>query len=615
MPVCKEDYTMNEKERIIELVKQGVISMDEALRLLEAGNSTTTKQSDKQSEASSQPKVEKSPSTFDSMMKAGSNVFDAVIGAGSQVISELSEVGSSVMKDVNDTLEERERAKARKGAPTPQTEDRDHQSDAASVEEEEETIAETETEEVVDTEQEKSHQASECQTKGQLLAQEIEDLNQELKDLQEQIIICQQRQREFEIYAELDELTAEMEEEVQALEKEEADLAESVSTIEEELSYLLDHQERLYDKCQENQVSDSEFERFIKNSGRMVNDFVNEQSNTLGGQASREGKRIGRDIANFVRSTVDRLATKQGKVTINTPWVKTSVLDHQYQFEGQDLQQIDVDTLNGDLTLEVIEGDQVLLDAHFKYFGNMDPLTLETVEDLVTVEVVNDTLIVHSDINRLGMDVHLQVPAKAYDQLSLASTNGDIQIKGIETDDLEVESQQGDIKLEALSCRQLSLESTNGDIQLDQVKAELTQVELVSGDITVSECELDSLSIENVNGDIRIVGTVHDLEAETVNGDCYITKQNVGPSHVVVENVRGDIKISFPASQGIEADLETTMGDCKYRISQLDQEDRSRQGREIHLSRQGDSQAGLFQLDLQTNMGDIYLKEADVHSK
>ena len=33
---------MNEKERIIELVRQNIITMDEALRLLEAGNTSSS---------------------------------------------------------------------------------------------------------------------------------------------------------------------------------------------------------------------------------------------------------------------------------------------------------------------------------------------------------------------------------------------------------------------------------------------------------------------------------------------------------------------------------------------------------------------------------------------
>lgn len=602
---------MNEKERIIELVKQGVISMDEALRLLEAGGTSNAKQT----ESGPQPKVEKSQRSMDSVIKAGTSVVDAVIGAGAQVFSGLSEVGSSVIKDVNDTLEEREQAKLNKEKSDRQDASKQQQEfvkasdiDGAEIDGEAEVLDDQE-------ESDAKRRASECQTKGQLLSEEIDALNLELQDLQQQVIVCQQRQREFEIYAELDELTPEMEEEVTALEEEEAALVESIEAIEEELDHLLKHQEKLYDQCQENQAVDSEFQRFIKNSGRIFN----EQANNIGAEASREGKRMGRQFANFVRdgfkATLDRLGSSGGSVSFNTPWTKTTDFKHQYLFDADKIEQIDIDSFHGDVELTVGDSDQVILDAHFRYNGEMETFNLETIEEMATIDLLEDTLVVHSDTNRLAIDAKLQVPAKAYHKLSLASVNGDIKVKGLETADLEIESQRGDLNLQAVTADQLSLESTNGDILMDQVHAESAEVELVSGDIRVNECELDTLSIQNVNGDIRMVGAIYDVEAETVNGDCYITKENLASSHLEVENVRGDIKISFPASQGLEANLETRMGDCKYRISQLDQENHASQGREVYLSRPADSQGELLELDLSAVMGDIYLKDTEAINK
>ena len=45
---------MNEKERIIELVRQNIITMDEALRLLEAGQTTSSEPEVKASKSAEQ---------------------------------------------------------------------------------------------------------------------------------------------------------------------------------------------------------------------------------------------------------------------------------------------------------------------------------------------------------------------------------------------------------------------------------------------------------------------------------------------------------------------------------------------------------------------------------
>lgn len=571
---------MNEKERIIELVRQKIISMDEALRLLEVGGmSNSSSEPTEDSDKTKNIKVEGKTLAKDDLNHRVRSMVNQAVNVGTNVVKEVAQASNQVVKEVNDSLENRK-----------ETNDRPFFKEQTSNQEEEASY---------------KAKAEACETKGQAIQQEIEGVNERLHQFNEEKIIIQQRLRELEILAEIEELTTEMKDQVKDLTLQERVIDSEIKHLEQQVEGLYDQQEALYAECKENQQADPEFKRFIANS----NQVISEQARHFKDEASREGKRLGKQVKELVKSTLNNFTTKDVNLSFNVPWIKSQELNHTFTFEGDALTEIDFDVLNGDLQVEFHEADDILVESAIKLMGGQDKLTVDLFKEKATLTTIENKLVFHVDAMNLAMDAKIKLPHKLYHRVILNTLNGDIIVKQMEADNIVISSKRGDIRLADIKANEVNIDTKLGDVRLENIFTDILGLNLVNGDVKIKNSTIQTISLKNINGDFRIVGAVGNIKANAVNGDCYITKEDTDPANISFSAVHGDLKVSLLKEQAFTAQGRLSEGEVKYKMSGLDREEIIDDGKAFILKRPGQLDSPEVQIDASITFGDVYLKD------
>ena len=163
-----------------------------------------------------------------------------------------------------------------------------------------------------------------------------------------------------------------------------------------------------------------------------------------------------------------------------------------------------------------------------------------------------------------SMNIHYHVKVPARTGLDLATTNGDLKIRGITG---------------AVTGR-----TVNGSVEVRRIKGPV-QVETTNGSIHLAGIE-GSASAETTNGTIEAV--VHEVDAG---------------GHILLSTTNGSVTASLPLNLGADVDAETTNG--RVRIAYPVQRHAGSTARSLHATIGG----GGVDLTLRTTNGDIVIQK------
>ena len=127
-----------------------------------------------------------------------------------------------------------------------------------------------------------------------------------------------------------------------------------------------------------------------------------------------------------------------------------------------------------------------------------------------------------NDFERVCIDAF--VPETMFDNVRIATTNGDIRIATLTTDFVQAENMTGGTEIVGVTARQISAESNNGHLRLADTKAQKAAIENFNGTISVSKIDIAGLKVTTFNGaiDMQIAEfSAHDYynwHVETSNG-------------------------------------------------------------------------------------------------
>ncbi len=255
------------------------------------------------------------------------------------------------------------------------------------------------------------------------------------------------------------------------------------------------------------------------------------------------------------------------------------------------------------ITVKEISGDIRILPSTD---GVCKVVCRETERMQVTVEIVGDTLTVtRRDKSRwyehIGLfivfpdlDVTLYLPEAAYQELSLHSVSGDVQLSGSDytfsgvslgstsgdltvngngrtsewVSDLlrldttsgnvnvtqmhgknslgvEIDTTSGDVRLNGVDCKTLWIDSVSGDIELQTVLSDgKTTLSTVSGDIELEYVDAGSFDIETTSGDVEgILLSDKQFITDTTSGEVRVPNSQPGAGICEIETTSGDIKL------------------------------------------------------------------------
>lgn len=547
---------MKERERVFELVKQGIITTEEALVLLE--NMATEK--DEKIVKKEALDVKKAPVFKNSFDEDKSSTSDTP----EQPFNEEELFGSAV------DLEEAEAEAFEKFA---DNEEADRQR----------------LEKILD----------ELATEANKTSVELDEVNVEIQGIYSELLEKEEQLMVLNTIEELDELAEEKAVERQTIEAEMIALNGSLAGLNEEKAAL---EEKL--KVIRKEQKDSNREQWSKKF-EIPNDWeesftdFGQKMGEAGTQFGRKMGEAGTHLGRFVKETIKTVTETVNDnvdwkdISIKVPGVTTNSFKHEFFYPEITASLIDVKVANGQVTFSQWDQADLKVEADIKLYGKMDAETpFEAFLERSQIDVDEEKISFQIPNKRIKADLHFYLPAKVYDHMSVKLLNGDVSITTLEAKDLFIKS-------------------TNGNMSFEDLTATMLEVEGVNGDVKVTNCHIMDFLAESVNGDATIHSIIETANISNVNGDIKITGQGESLKKIEAKVVNGTIKVAIPQEVGIEGLVKTSIGTIKNRLTEFEviREKTEKTNQMLQFRRYNEEQT--VDVRLSTTTGSIYLKDTD----
>lgn len=580
---------MDERERILELVREGVLSVDEALDLLENVAKKESKQTEKREftserpadfgpfvdedpfveeepfvdEESEEPKEPVEPEDFESFDQEEMKQFEEEL---EDIANELNKYSVEI-----DTLNE---------------ELTELKTELSDVEEDLKERKDSLNEEYTETKKELENEIINLQKEIELISTIDEvDNYEELKSLNEELTTAMEDLNRLENTAATDEEIKELEERAKTLREEVAELnKEKNEYLKEMHSIKMKQWTTKAKKMSENLDIPEEWRKGASKTIDKASDIFDETSRTLGD--------VFRQTVKSTRETLDNIDWKDIDINLNVPRRAQSEFDHEWLFEDTTATILDFKNANGDIQFKPSVNDNIKISANVKLYGKIDEATpLDAFEARSIINIDEDKFTFHVPNKNIVANMIIYLPQRDYDYIRSNSFNGDVTFQDVKTRDIYVKATNGNIVLNNLEATMLELKGTNGDI-------------------TLKETLLRDLLVNTVNGDIRVVGNVQSSDISTTNGDIRLTLSGDELIRVAGGSVNGDVKVSFPEDCGLEIEAKSTFGKVKSRLSNANASlTEEKKGKTHRLHRIGSGE--ICRVNVQTTTGNILFKDTD----
>lgn len=450
---------MNERERVFELVKKGIITSEEALVLLE--NMATEK--DEKSLDQEASKVRQNVHTFDQTESSEQEKSDEEFFADSEkkdqerlekILEELAteaNKASAELDTVNVKLEEL----------------------AAEIKEKEEQIMVINTiEELESLEEDKIAERETLETELNELKQEVVELEVDKESLEEKLKAIRKEQREGTT---------------------------------EQWSQKFDIPEDW----------EKSFDELGQKFGKASDKFGKKM-----GEAGSQLGRFFRDTVKTVTETVnDNVEWKD--INIKVPGMISSSFQHEFYYPETTASILDVKLANGKVIFKTWESEDLKVESTIKLYGKMDADTpLEAFLERSQIDVTDEKISFQIPNKRIKADLVFYLPKRDYDHISVKLLNGDVSFTDVQASDAFVKSTNGDMNFDQFRATMLEVKGVNGNIKLTESDILDFIADSVNGDFTLVS-NIDNIVVTNVNGDIRMTVKSNEtkkIEVNLVNG-------------------------------------------------------------------------------------------------
>lgn len=524
---------MNERERILDLIRQGIISTEEGLDLLEAI-------AKRENERADQPDFEDPREMYEEPDGVKEEVTEAEREEAEeelkQLVEEISEY-SVALDHVNEQLGDKK------------DELREKKSEHKALEEEKIQSLQNEKDRII----EKIHA---IQKELELIKQLDEvDTTDEIVKLREEV-------------SELDKELRAVETQDDSEDRAKAKiLAEEISSLENEVDELSSHRSELMKKLNQSKVKQWTLKaRQAASQLEIPEDWKKEASDELskaGEKLEAAGKEWSRvlkekidqasksELSETVRSNIENMMDHFDwkDISVKMPTLTTKEFKKEWKYEHTTATILDFKIANGKVIVRPGDGETVSFKAKGKLYGKMDEETpLASFDARSTFAIDEDKLVCHIPNKRVYVELDVTLPRRTYDYMSFTMLNGKLDLKAVDAKDIFAKS-------------------TNGSLTFEEVSATMLEVKGSNGDITVEKTRLKDVLAGSVNGTITFKGITESADFSTTNGDIKTTLTDNRVVRIKATTVNGDVKLALPKNKALEGELKTTFGKVKSRLA------------------------------------------------
>lgn len=589
---------MSERERILELVREGVISVDEGLDLLEnVANKESQKTDEKEftSDSRSENVADEDTNKTNAEPKMEEPLFGEMheeketSEAQTEEDSEAeTENNAEDMKQFEDEIENlaNELNQYSVQIDTLNESLTELRSELTEAEETLEERKENMTEDYEETRDALKSDVVNLQKEIELIsAMDEVDSTEELKSLNEDVTAALEELEAHENEAVTDEEISALEERVESLRAEIKEMtAEKNKLLKEVHSIKMKQWTTKAKQMSENLDIPEEWREGANKTFTKANDIFGETSKTIGD--------VFRQTVRTTKDTFENIDWKDIDVNFNFAREAKVNFEHEWLFEDTTATILDFKNANGKIQFKPSMNDNIKINAKIKIHGDVEEATpLDAFETRSVVKIDEDKFTFHVPNKRVVADMIIYLPERDYDYIRSNSFNGDVSFYDVKARDIYVKATNGDILFDGLDATMLEVKGTNGDITLKNVK-------------------LRDLLVSTVNGDARVIGYVKSSDINTTNGDIRLTLSGEKLIRIAGGSVNGDVKISLPAESGLEIEAKSTFGKVKSRLTNVDTalgKEKKRNKHSIRRVGTGD----ICRINVQTTTGNILFKDSD----
>ena len=497
---AKEAISMKERERVLELVKKGILTSEEALILLE---NMATEKDEKQ--------IEKAAEKVDTQNIGTTNKEDQVA-------------------DLMDALE--------KGEAEGPTVDSFEENTQDSAEKDRENL-----ERILD----------ELATKANRASAELDEVNAEIAGIKEEIKEVAEEIGTLDTKEELDALTEDEQVQRKDLHVLLAQLEEKLATQSTEKTALEEELKNIRKEQWKGQWNDTK-EKVSSQFSEEWKDQATDTFNQVGGKVAEVGGQVGEFLKKTFNSFSDTMNdnVEWKDIKMKVPGVATTKFDHEFNYPNPQASLIDVKVANGTVVFKTWDQEDVKVEAKIKLYGKMaGDSPMEAFLERSDIDVDDETISFQVPNKRVKADLTFYLPKRTYDHVSVKLLNGNVLVEELTAKDVYTKSTNGTITFKKIDATMLEIEGVNGEIKVLEGTILDNIIETVNGDVSISAAP-ESLSVSLINGDIRITAkekTLRRVEASSANGNIKLAL----PNNLGVE---GQVKTNLGSINSRLTDIE-----------------------------------------------------------
>lgn len=474
---AKEAISMKERERVLELVKKGILTSEEALILLE---NMATEKDEKQ--------IEKAAEKVDTQNIGTTNKEDQV-------------------GDLMDALE--------KGESEGPTVDSFEENTQDSAEKDRENL-----ERILD----------ELATKVNRASAELDEVNAEIAGIKEEIKEVAEEIGTLDTKEELDALTEDEQVQRKDLHVLLAQLEEKLATQSTEKTALEEELKNIRKEQWKGQWNDTK-EKVSSQFSEEWKDQATDTFNQVGGKVAEVGGQVGEFLKKTFNSFSDTMNdnVEWKDIKMKVPGVATTKFEHEFNYPNPQASLIDVKVANGTVVFKTWDQEDVKVEAKIKLYGKMaGDSPMEAFLERSDIDVDDETISFQVPNKRVKADLTFYLPKRTYDHVSVKLLNGNVLVEELTAKDVYTKSTNGTITFKKIDATMLEIEGVNGEIKVLEGTILDNIIETVNGDVSISAAP-ESLSVSLINGDIRITAkekTLRRVEASSANGNIKLALPN-----------------------------------------------------------------------------------------
>ena len=305
--------------------------------------------------------------------------------------------------------------------------------------------------------------------------------------------------------------------------------------LEKEVSYLKETKEQLLSEKEELKEQLKEFKKEQKETVKEdwkakfdLPDDWKEQANETFNQVGEKVGEAGTQFGSFIKKTIEAVTNSVNDnvdwkdINIKVPGVASQSLSHEFLYPDNKATLIDVKVANGKVAFKTWDQEDVKVEADIKFYGKMNADSLfEAFLERADIDVDDEKISFQIPNKRMKVDLVFYLPNRHYDHVSVKMLNGDIKLSELVLGDVFLKTTNGEMKVERVSASMLEVEGVNGEVDVKDSSIIDFLGETVNGNVRLKS-DIKSTKVSLINGEIRVTvpkdSSPKKVDASAVNG-------------------------------------------------------------------------------------------------